>query len=153
MQKKTTDELDAILDSMKPEQYESYVKENSHDLVDEKKAFYYYMKDVIESKNIKLKDVYSFADFSESMGSKILSMEKHTKNRDNILRLCIAGHFTLVETNKALKLYGMSPLYSRDARDVVVILKIQERKYDLAEINQTLKNSGFEPLIKEKNED
>ena len=150
MQKKTTDELDAILDSMKPEQYEAYVKDNSHEMIDERKAFYYYMKDVIESKNIKLKDVYLFADFSESMGSKILSMEKHTSNRDNILRLCIAGHFTLVETNKALKLYGMAPLYSRDARDVVIILKIKERKYDLMQINQTLINSGFEPLMKEK---
>ncbi len=42
-------------------------------MADEKKAFYYYMKDVLDEKNIKLKDVYSFAGVTESYGSKIVS--------------------------------------------------------------------------------
>ena len=42
---------------------------------------------------------------STSYGSKIVTMEKHTKDRDLIIRLCLAGHFNWDETNRALKLY------------------------------------------------
>ena len=79
MQKKSTDELNDLLENMRPNQLESYFKDNEKYMADEKKAFYYYMKDVLEEKNIKLKDVYSFAGVSESYGSKIFTMEKHTK--------------------------------------------------------------------------
>lgn len=82
MQKKSTDELNDLMENMKPGQLESYFKDNEKYMADEKKAFYYYMKDVLEEKNIKLKDVYSFAGVSESYGSKIFTMEKHTKDRN-----------------------------------------------------------------------
>ena len=102
MQEKPTNELEEMLGNMKPGDLSGFYKENSKYLADDKKAFYYYFKDVIESKNIFLKDVYSFAGVTESWGGKIISMEKHTKNRDLILRLCIAGHFSLEEINRAL---------------------------------------------------
>ena len=46
-----------------------------------------------------LKDVYMRSDVTESYGGKIITMTKHTKNRDLIIRFCLAGHFSLVETN------------------------------------------------------
>ena len=131
MQEKVTDELDKILESVRPEQINIYYKNNRQYMAEGKKTFYYYMKDVLESKNILLKDVYSFAGVTESYGSKILTMEKHTKNRDLIIRFCIAGHFLLGETNRALKLYGMSPLYAKDKRDACLIVAINNRNYDL----------------------
>ncbi|HCG60617.1 MAG TPA: hypothetical protein DEV97_11565, partial [Lachnospiraceae bacterium] len=82
MQKKPTDELNDLLADMKPNQLEGYFKDNEKYMADEKRAFYYYMKDVLEEKNIRLKDVYSFAGVTESYGSKIFTMEKHTKDRD-----------------------------------------------------------------------
>ena len=54
MQKKPTDELNDLLENMKPNQLESYFKDNEKYLADEKKAFYYYMKDVLDEKNIRL---------------------------------------------------------------------------------------------------
>lgn len=104
MEKKPTDELNNILSKVKPDQLDLYFKENEKYMADEKKGFYYYMKDVLEEKNIRLKDVYSFAGVTESYGSKIMTGEKHTKNRDLIIRFCIAGHFSWEETNRALKL-------------------------------------------------
>ena len=86
MEKKPTDELNDLLVDMRPDQLKHYFKDNEKYLADEKKAFYYYMKDVLDEKDIKLKDVYSFAGVTESYGSKILTMEKHTKNRDLIIR-------------------------------------------------------------------
>ena len=57
MEKKPTDELNDLLSDMKPDQLESYFKDNGKYLADEKKGFYYYMKDVLDEKNIRLKDV------------------------------------------------------------------------------------------------
>ena len=102
MQEKRTDELDELLEKMKPEQLGDYYKDNKKYMADDKKTFSYYMKDVLANKNLMctnrkicLKDIYSIAGVSESYGEKILNMEKHTKNRDLSLRLCIAGHFLL----------------------------------------------------------
>lgn len=150
MQEKATDELDKILANVRLEQINTYYKNNRQYMEEGKKAFYYYMKDVLESKNILLKDVYSFAGVTESYGSKILTMEKHTKNRDLIIRFCIAGHFLLGETNRALKLYGMSPLYAKDKRDACLIVVINNRKYDLFEIDNLLEEHGLPQLSAEE---
>ncbi len=149
MQKKSTNELNDLLENMKPDQLDSYLKDNSKYMADEKKAFYYYMKDVLDEKNIKLKDVYSFAGVTESYGSKIVTMEKHTKDRDLIIRLCLAGHFNWDETNRALKLYGLSELYAKDPRDACIIVAINNRIFDMYEIDELLLKQGISKLTNE----
>lgn len=150
MQKKSTNELNDLLENMKPDQLESYLKDNSKYMADEKKAFYYYMKDVLDEKNIKLKDVYSFAGVTESYGSKIVTMEKHTKDRDLIIRLCLAGHFNWDETNRALKLYGLSELYAKDPRDACIIVAVNNRIFDMYEIDEMLIRQGLRKLTTEE---
>ncbi len=147
MIKKPTDELNDVLENMKPDQLKVYFKDNSKYMADEEKAFYYYMKDVLEEKNVKMKDVYSFAGVSESYGSKIITMERHTKNRDLIIRFCLAGHFNWDETSRALKLYGFNELYAKDPRDAVIIVAINNRKFDMYEVNEMLEDLGFRNLI------
>ena len=150
MQEKPTDELNSILENTHPDQLSDFLKEHSRYMADDKKGFYYYFKDVLDEKNIKLKDVYSFAGVSESYGSKILTMEKHTKNRDLIIRLCIAGHFSWEETNRALKLYGLTELYAKDPRDACLIVAINNRKYDLAEVDDMLTGQGMKKLTEDE---
>ena len=135
MQKKPTDELNDLLENMKPNQLEAYSKDNGKYMADEK--------------NIKLKDVYSFAGVTESYGSKIFTMEKHTKDRDLIIRFCIAGHFNWDETNRALKLYGLNELYAKDPRDAVLIVAINNRIYNLYDIDEMLLEHGLERLTTE----
>ena len=149
MLQKPTDELNELLEKMKPEQLDDYYKTNRKYLAGEKKAFYYYFKDVLEKKNILLKDVYSFAGVTESYGSKIISMEKHTKNRDLIIRLCLAGHFTWEETNRALKLYGFTELYSKDPRDACLIVAINNRMFAPYRIDEMLEKHGLEKLTED----
>ena len=146
MLKKPTDELNSILENMKPDDLDSYLTDNSKYLKEGPKAFYYYMKDVLDSKNIKLKDVYSFAGVSESYGSKILSQEKHTTDRDLIIRLCVAGPFTWDEISRALKLYGMNELYAKDPRDACLIVAIKNRIYDFSNIDELLIDKGLPKL-------
>lgn len=150
MQEKPTNELNSMLENMKPDELDTYFMDNSKYMAYGGKAFYYYMKDVLDEKNIKLKDVYSFAGVSEKYGSKIISMEKHTKSRDLIIRLCIAGHFTWDEMNRALKLYGYNELYAKDLRDACIIVAINNRIYDLAQINDMLLEKNLPSLTSEE---
>lgn len=144
-----TKELDARLEDIRPDDIDIFTETNSKYIAHGAKAFYYYMKDVLESKNILLKDVYMRSDVTESYGGKIITMTKHTKNRDLIIRFCLAGHFSLLETNRALKLYGMTPLYSKNERDVVIIVAINNRRFQLSEVNELLSSRGFPVLSKE----
>lgn len=148
MQKVTTGKLNELLENMKPDQLDAYFKENEKYMADGKKAFYYYMKDVLDEKNVKLKDVYSFAGVTESYGSKILTMEKHTKDRDLIIRFCIAGHFNWDETNRALKLYGLSELYAKDPRDACIIVAINNRIFNLYDIDEMLMHRGLKKITR-----
>ncbi len=150
MQEKPTNELNHMLENTRPEGISTFLKDNSQYMADKEKGFYFYFKDVLDSKGIKLKEVYLYADVSESYGSQIVRMEKHAKNRDLIIRLCMAGHFTWDETNRALKLYGMTELYAKDPRDACLIVAINNRKYDLAEVNDMLTEQGMQKLTEDE---
>ncbi len=146
MKQKPTEELNELLENIQPDQLDEYLRTNKKYLAEGKKAFYYYFKDILDKKNIMLKDVYSFAGVSESYGGKIVSQEKHTKNRDLIIKLCLAGHFNLVETNRALKLYGFSELYAKEPRDACIIVAINNRIFIPYKVDEILEEHGFEKL-------
>ena len=145
MENKPTNELNSILEKTSPGQLENYLRENKKDLANDM-TFSYYFKDTLEQKHVKLKDVYVFAGVSESYGSKILSMRSHAKNRDLIIRLCVAGRFTWEETNRALKLYGMTELYSKDPRDACIIVALNNRLYDVYEIDALLEKNELKKI-------
>lgn len=149
VEEKNTSEVEKLLNNMKPNQLENFYKENNSSMVNAKKAFYYYMKDIIEAKNIRLKDIYIRMGESESYGEKIFRMEKHTSDRDLILRMCIAGHLSVAETNKALKLYEMRPLYAKDKRDACIMVAIHNRIYEFLDIDEMLEKQGFLKLSKD----
>lgn len=145
IQDKPTQELENMLSGIKPSELNNYYK-NNNGLMKNDKSFYQYMKEIYDERAIKLKNVYIAAGVSESYGGQILRMEKKTKNRDLIIRLCIAGHFQVSETSRALKLYGMNPLYAKDKRDVCIMVAINNCKYDLTEIDDLLEGQGFDIL-------
>ncbi|MBR6151884.1 MAG: hypothetical protein IKQ25_11425 [Lachnospiraceae bacterium] len=148
MKQKSTDELNALLQNIKPDQLEKYIKENRQYLADDQKEFYYYVKDILDKKRIKLKDVYLAAGISESFGGKIIRMEKHAADRDMIIKLCLAGRFNWKETNRALKLYGMCELYSKDPRDACIIVAINNRIYNVYDIDAMLRERKLKGLVK-----
>ena len=141
-----TEELDKMLDKVSPGRVSGFIADNLQYLSGTDKGFYYYYKDVLDEKRIRLKDVYAQMGISETYGSKIISMEKHTKNRDLIIRFCLAGHFNLVEINRALKLYGFAELYSKIPRDACLIVSVNNRIYDVEKINGILSENGQDGL-------
>ena len=85
-----------------------------------------YMKDLIKQKGFTFRKVISLAGMNESYGRQVLSGKKGISKRDTIIRICIASNFSVVETNRALKLYNMPVLYVKNKRDAVIMIAINE---------------------------
>ena len=73
----------------------------------EQNAFSEYIKDLLKEKRITQQMVFLKADIPEKYGYKLLSGEKHTRQRDIILRICYAAELTLEQTQRALRKYEM----------------------------------------------
>lgn len=142
--KKTTRELEGILSNGHKDQINNYFENEANELLD--KTFGDYFRDVLLTKKITQQALFLRADISEKYGYKLVSQEKHTNQRDVIIRLCYAGEFSFEETQRALKLYGMSPLYARVKRDALLIAAFNSRQGNILDLNQYLKDNGEKPL-------
>ncbi len=109
----STEELMDVLKQTPPEAVGSFAGQQKDAMATDERPFYTYMKAMFLQHGRKIKDVLLTADFSDSYGQKLLRQERHTSERDYILRLCLAGELELAEIQRALKLYGMAPLYPR----------------------------------------
>ncbi len=124
---------------------EKFINENTDEIITNPNAFADYMRSLIKEKRLSQQEVFLNADIPERYGYKLISQEKHTKQRDIILRICYAAKFTLEETQEALRLYQMPELY-KYPRDVAIMIAFQERPGDILDVNSILKSKGFEPL-------
>ena len=145
----TTSELTRVLKKSRVSDVDSFLEDNSKKLIDSDNPFGEYMRSCIRGAGLKQQDVFIAADISEGYGYKLISGEKHTRDRDVLIRLCIAARLGLEGTQKALKLYGMAPLYPRVARDAVLIIAVNTGLKDVHEVNELLKEHGMEPLSEE----
>ncbi|MDO5133123.1 MAG: hypothetical protein Q4D81_09090 [Eubacteriales bacterium] len=144
--KKTTNSLTNILRHTRPSRIENYLKQNAEEILPNEKPFAQYMRGLFREKNVLQQDVFLRADISEGYGYKLIAEEKRTRRRDTILRLCLGARFSLEETQRALKIYGMSPLYARFSRDAVLISAISSGIYEIADVNALLTKHGQAPL-------
>ena len=145
-EKKTTDALDDILKDCRPETAGQFLAEQKARMAESEKPFAAYMRKTLRHKKIRQQDVFLAANISEGYGYKLISEEKHTVQRDVIIRLCLAAHFTLNEAQRALKLYGMSELYSRVCRDAVLIIAFNSGVYEIDSVDDMLVKNGFARL-------
>ena len=142
--KKTTRELEDVLLNTHSEYVDQVIESEKSNIFD--LQFSNYFKDLLLQKRITQQKLFIDSDISEKYGYKILSGEKHTKQRDTILRLCYAGHFNVDETNRALTLYGMAPFYVRLKRDALLMVAFKDRVGDIHDLNEYLIRNGEKPL-------
>ena len=138
MTKKSTDELEQILGQTSTTDIEGWLAQNAEDLLTQTRPFSAYMHEMLRKYGKTQQEVFLQADFPERFGYKILSEEKHTKQRDYILRICYAAGMSLDETQKALTLYGMAPLYARIPRDAVLMIAFNQHKGSVLDVNALL---------------
>jgi len=146
MSEKNTNELKEILGKTHLSEFEKYCKDNKESMNDKEEAFSIYIKDLLANKGMMQQTVFLNADIPERYGYKLLSGEKHTKQRDVILRICYASELTLGETQRALKKYEMPELYAKIPRDAFMMIMFNDRPGSILDVNVLLKRNGMEPL-------
>ena len=146
MFEKSTDTLTDSLLEARPKDLAGFLKENERELASEDRPFSAYFREVFKTKGMTRQELFLKADVPEGYGYKLITEEKHTRQRDVILRLCLAAGFDLVETQRALKLYGMAPLYPREPRDTVLIIAVNTKMGDPEKVDVLLEENGQAPL-------
>ncbi|MCD8097897.1 MAG: hypothetical protein LUE31_07675 [Lachnospiraceae bacterium] len=146
MKQKTTDALERVLEQLEPEEIDQYFETYADDLFAEDQAFSAYMRALIRQKNLTQREVFERAELSDRYGYRLLTQEKNTKQRDYILRLCFAAKLNLKETQRALKLYGMSELYAKIPRDAVLMIALNREIYEIDKVNELLLSHELPPL-------
>ena len=126
-----------------------FLRENMEYLLSGPRPFSDYMRTKFREKGVLQQNVFLAADISENYGYKLIAEEKHTVQRDIILRICLAAQFDLDETQKALILYGMAPLYWLLPRDNVFMAAIVHSAFDIHLVNDVLIRCGQAPLVTE----
>ena len=124
----------------------AFFEENKEEMVNDEYAFANYMRQKFKEKGVSQQEIFLYADIPERYGYKIISQEKHTKQRDIILRICYSAGFTIEETRKALRLYGMPEFYVEFPRDALIMVLFKDRPGDIIKVNAVLKQNGMQPL-------
>lgn len=138
--------LEERLKGLRMRDIEQFLEDNKKEMLKEERAFADYMRKKIKEKGLSQQDVFLKADIPERYGYKLISQEKHTKQRDIIIRICYAAGFTLDETQRALHLYQMPELFPEFARDAMIMVAINDRPGSIIELNMMLKRNGMDPL-------
>ena len=146
MQEKDTNELNRVLGRTHIMEYEDYLENEASSLLSPANSFSTYIKVLLAQKGLTQQTVFLKADIPERYGYKLLSGERHTRQRDVILRICYAAELTLEETQRALKKYGMPELYAKDKRDALIMIATRERPGSILDVNVLLKEHGMIPL-------
>ena len=141
-----TEFLENVLKQSNAKGLDQFYKQNWDKMLDVERPFTAYMREILKKNKVSQRDMFMTAGITDSYGYKVISMEKPTKNRDLIIRLCLAAHMELVEVNRALKLYGMTPLYAKISRDAALIVAFNTHMYNMADVDDMLMKYGFEPL-------
>ena len=146
MNPKNTKELVDILGKTHISEFDKFCKEQKDSMDPDEHAFSEYIKGLLKEKKMTQQMVFLRADIPERYGYKLLSGEKHTRQRDVILRICYAAEMTLEETQRALQKYGMPQLYAKIPRDALLIIIFNERPGGIIEVNELLSEKGMDLL-------
>lgn len=144
--KSMSNKLEEKLIKVKVDNISVFLKENKDEMVNDDYAFAEYMRQMIKEKGVSQQDIFLYADIPERYGYKLISQQKHTRQRDIILRICYSADFTLEETQKALRLYGMPELYVEFPRDAMLMIVFRDRPGDIIKVNALLRKNGMQPL-------
>ena len=135
--------MNAAVSQLSPAELPAYLAAQTFSL----RPFTDFMRQAFRKKRIPQKEIFIRADLDDRYGYKLISGEKQTQQRDIILRICLAAEFTLGETQEALALYGMAPLYEKLRRDTAFIVAFSNRIYDIHDVDAILRENDMPPFL------
>ncbi len=150
MNEKPTYELDKILSSVEPEHFNRYCDEEN---TDSQMTISEFFNSYIGHNRLELSDVIRNSDIPSGYAYGILNGNRANPSRDRVIALCVACHMNLTDTNRALKIAGLSPLYSKVSRDAAIIIMINKCEYDIHIINEFLYTHKLDILSTSNNKE
>lgn len=139
--KKTTAELLEIL--KKQNDPSAFLKAEKDEMLNVSPSAY--LNTILEKKGLKKSEVIRRANLDRTYAYQLFSGTKTNPARDKILMLCFGLGATSEETQRALKLFGVSELYVRNTRDAAIFYCLQ-KGMSLVDTNLLLADMGFEIL-------
>ena len=140
---KTTRETDNYLAKLKPGEFSRYI---TGDYTSEYSGITDYLNKYVGAHGLVLSDVIKDSLISSDYAYQLFNGHKTRPSRERLIPVCLAMHMDLDETNRALKLCKAGTLYSKDPRDAVIIVCINNKTFNVMDVNEMLSENGFEPL-------
>ena len=137
-----TTELDNINNINSESELDNFIKNTLSPIP--KLTFSKYLDSLRISKKIKKSELIANADIHRNYGYQILNGTKNP-SRDNVLKLCLACKLSIDESNRCLTLAGFNKLYSKNARDGLIIYFINNG-YSVIDANLKLAELELELL-------
>ena len=141
MEKQEDEKLLSLITEQNPEQLKEYKKRHEKEC---HRDFVSFIDDYISSHGFTRAFIINKANLT-NYGYRILDGTKHTKNRNLILRICLAMGMNLDDTQKALKFYNMRLLDDALFRDQIIIACIVTGKTAI-DIHDLLCKAGEESI-------
>lgn len=141
--KDSTSSLLEVLRSAHPEDIGEYHRRYLQGKVP---TFASWVDEIIESKGMTRQEIFQRADIPQKYGYKLLAGEKHTTDRDKLLRLFFAMELELPQAQRGLELYSLAALYPRKKRDAILIIAFNRGISWVDQVDDLLIQHGEPPL-------
>ena len=133
----TNDLLEELLSAADPVKFAAKYKITERTLPE-------YLQQLLDEKGLRRPDVIRAAQIGETYGYYIFTGQRRPK-RDFVIRIALAMDCTLLEANRMLQSAGLSRLYCKNRRDVIIIFGI-DHGYSLQQVDDQLYRFGEETL-------
>ncbi|BDF08089.1 hypothetical protein CE91St49_15250 [Emergencia timonensis] len=144
MEKDTTRTLSKALEKIHmSEEADQFIEKHSQS---DFAYFYEYLNWIIAKKELTTAEVITRSGVNKNYVYNILNGDKKKPGRDKILALCIGARMSYSETQRALEIGNVAPLYPKDERDVRIAVGINSGAGDVMKINLILDEYGLEPI-------
>lgn len=142
--RETTRHLSRVLQNMKRQKDADVFIENHGEGTP--RSFHEYMRQRMKESGLDRGTVISRSGISKNYVYNILNGSKPNPGRDKVLALCIAAELDYAQTQKALEIAGLAPLYPRSERDVRIAIAINNGMNRVIMVNLMLDEYGLPPL-------
>ena len=108
-----------------------------------------YINELVEEKKTKIADVARKAHMSSSYLYKLGEGKRKSPTRNKALQICFGLGLDIDESNELLKLAGVGVLYSKIARDSIIMFCL-EKKHSILKCEELLEKYKELSIINEK---
>lgn len=136
-----TDELNKRLEKLSKDSFSGYMKE-LRETPSIQKLFDIYIAHYGVSKS----EIVKRSGLSRSYAYEVLNGVKTNPSRNHLIALCLGAHMDINTTQYALKVGGVGELYAKVPRDAAIILHINQKKWDIVDLNIFLEENELDIL-------